>query len=231
MDRMFQGHARVAVAFVLGVLIATAGTATAAKLITGKQIKDGSITAKDFSKAVRAELAKARVPGPAGATGATGTTGATGSQGIPGPIEGTPAGGALSGTYPKPGLADGAVTASKVAGGAVGASALATNAVVAGKVADGAVGYGALAFVKYATSTVTLDLDSIPAHACTTLSSGIGSNIDSNDIILTSVSELEDGLVTTGIAEAPTTVKTRVCNVTAGAINPTSHDFRVTVLD
>ena len=35
---------RLILAFVLGLVIATAGTATAAKLITGKQIKDGTIT-------------------------------------------------------------------------------------------------------------------------------------------------------------------------------------------
>ena len=76
MRRMLQGRAGMAAAFLLGLLVATAGTATAAKLITGKQIKDGSITASDLSKAVRAQLAKAGERGPAGAPGAKGDAGA-----------------------------------------------------------------------------------------------------------------------------------------------------------
>src|SRR5262249_33247630 len=48
-------------------------------LITGKQIRDGSIQVKDLSKAARSAL-KGK-SGPRGATGATGLTGATGAQG------------------------------------------------------------------------------------------------------------------------------------------------------
>ena len=66
----------MALAFVLGVLIATVATAGAASLITGKQVKDGTISAKDLSKAVRAQLKKAGTPGPQGTPG---------SQGVPGP--------------------------------------------------------------------------------------------------------------------------------------------------
>lgn len=66
-------------AFLAGLLIATAGTATAAKLITGKQIKDGSVTAQDLSKSLRAQLSKSAVPGPAGAPGAPGAAGPAGT--------------------------------------------------------------------------------------------------------------------------------------------------------
>ena len=84
MRRMLQGRAGMGLAFLLGVVIATAGTATAAKLITGKQIKDGSISAKDLSRALRSQIARAG-PGPAGTPGVAGPQGPAGSQGIAGP--------------------------------------------------------------------------------------------------------------------------------------------------
>ena len=61
--------------------------------LTGSDVKDRSLTGADFSGSVR---------GPAGAQGPKGETGPAG------PIQGTPAGGALTGTYPSPGLAQAA---------------------------------------------------------------------------------------------------------------------------
>ena len=84
MRRIFHGRAGTALAFMLGLLVATAGTATAAKLITGKQIKDGSISSKDLSKAVRAQLTKTGVTGPAGSQGAKGDPGSKGDTGTKG---------------------------------------------------------------------------------------------------------------------------------------------------
>lgn len=84
MRRMLDGRAGMILAFTLGVAIATAGSATAARLITGKQVKDGSISSKDLSKAIRAQLAKAGRPGPAGPAGAAGAKGDAGAQGAPG---------------------------------------------------------------------------------------------------------------------------------------------------
>jgi hypothetical protein len=54
-------------------------------------------------------------PGPQGDKGLQGDKGDTGAQGAPGPIEGTPAGGALAGTFPHPSLAPGAVGAAAIA--------------------------------------------------------------------------------------------------------------------
>jgi hypothetical protein len=202
-----RGHATTALAFLAGIMLATAGSAAATRLISSKDIKDGSISAKDLSKAVRAQLKKAGVPGQAGTAGATGPKGDTGAagpkgdQGAPGPIAGTPAGGALSGTYPNPGIAAGAID------------------------------YDQLSFVKYVNSSVTFDIGSIPAQSCVDFSTGIGGDIEADDIVLSSVTGLEQGLVTTGIAEAPTTVTIRVCNVTAAPIDPAEHDYRYTVLD
>ncbi len=55
--------------------------ATAAQLITSKQIKDGTIQTADLAPSVRAQLKKAGTPGPRGATGATGAKGAPGADG------------------------------------------------------------------------------------------------------------------------------------------------------
>ncbi len=57
---------------VLGLAVATAGTATAAKLITGKDIKNGSIARRIFNTAVRAELSEPAKPGPQGPAGPQG---------------------------------------------------------------------------------------------------------------------------------------------------------------
>lgn len=72
--RSITSHVAVgAVALAVGA----AGTAGAAKLITGKQIKDGSIETRDLSKKARAALK--------GATGKTGAAGAPGAAGAVGP--------------------------------------------------------------------------------------------------------------------------------------------------
>ena len=85
-----SGRSQVILAFMIGIVVATAGTATAARLITGKQIKDGTITARDLSKGVRATLG---TPGPQGPAGAAGAAGQPGAPGATGPIGATgPAG-------------------------------------------------------------------------------------------------------------------------------------------
>lgn len=111
-----SGRGAVVLAFVLGLMVASAATAGAAKLITGKQIKNGTVTSKDLSKEVRDQLAKAGIPGPQGpkgeagsrgATGATGDSGSTGAVGAPGPpgppgLQGSPGGaGATGATGPR----------------------------------------------------------------------------------------------------------------------------------
>ncbi len=84
MRRVLEGRAGTVLAFTLGLVIATAGTATAAKLITGKQIKDRSIAERDLSPSVVAKInrgGRGRRHGAAGPAGPVGAKGATGDKG------------------------------------------------------------------------------------------------------------------------------------------------------
>lgn len=73
-----------AVVAVVAVVLASAGSATAARVITGKQIKNSSITSADVKN--RSLLGGDFKPGelPAGARGPQGATGAQGPPGTPG---------------------------------------------------------------------------------------------------------------------------------------------------
>jgi hypothetical protein len=70
----------------LALFAALGGTATAAKLITSKDIKNGSIKASDLSAAAKRALKGNRgARGPSGPQGAPGVPGPAGAPGAPGP--------------------------------------------------------------------------------------------------------------------------------------------------
>lgn len=88
MKSLSRNAAVLLVAGLLLVLSAGAG-ATAALVITGKQIKDGTVTGKDIKNRSLAakdlkRSTKLKLRGARGATGATGPAGPAGAAGLPG---------------------------------------------------------------------------------------------------------------------------------------------------
>jgi hypothetical protein len=94
----------VLVAIACAAAVAVVGPADAGRLITGKQIKDRSVTVKDLAPDARPRSGPAGEPGAAGARGPAGLpgpSGATGPAGAPGPpgAPGTPGADAAQNGY------------------------------------------------------------------------------------------------------------------------------------
>ncbi|HWI75440.1 MAG TPA: hypothetical protein VNT55_25990 [Baekduia sp.] len=105
-------------------------TASAAKLVTGKQVKNRSLTAADIKKgsltgaevkdrSLTAADFNGSVAGPKGDKGDKGDPGAKGDAGPVGQIQGAAAGGDLTGTFPNPAITTGAVNSAKIADGTI----------------------------------------------------------------------------------------------------------------
>jgi hypothetical protein len=95
MRTLLQGRTGTLAVIALALLLAAGGTATAAKLITGKDVKNSSLTGADIrnssltgsdvkDRSLSPKDFSGSVQGPAGPQGAPGPTGAPGAKGDPG---------------------------------------------------------------------------------------------------------------------------------------------------
>lgn len=229
----------------VAVFVAVGGTATAAVMVTGADVRNGSLTGADVrngslrgrdihsgSLSVRvfrphawARLHGATGPtgptGPKGATGATGTTGAGGdaAQGFDATkflAAGGAAGGALSGTFPDPGLADGAVTR----------PALASDAVDGSKVADGSLRIADLAAWSLAGG---IGGSNSGASTCTYFSFPDPTEAQPSDLILVRSSKgVPAGLTLSAVLRPDGGLSGGTCNLTTSDIALPSG-FNITV--
>jgi uncharacterized RmlC-like cupin family protein len=210
----------------------------AAKLITGKNIKNGSIETKDLSASARKSLhgdagrdgrdgqaGQAGAPGAQGAPGGAGQDGDSGPAGPTGPrgptgpppdtsefLKGSDQpGGILTGTFASPGLATNSVGSGQIQTGAVGDDELANGQITIGKLRSGGAG-----------NAVQFNPPSIAAHACYGAAVDTAAAYDPGELLIPFY--LPPGLPA-GLTVMPASVSTDdtavfvICNGTNAAID------------
>jgi len=209
MTRGFGRFLRRNTLAMLALFLALGGTTYAASTaligkntVASPQVVNGSLQTKDLSaKARKALKGNRRLRGPAGAAGVAGPKGATGPQG---PATG-PAGGGLAGNYANPTIAANAVGAAQVANGSLNAADAAS-----------------------VTGSFDLDSPSIAANACVTLFPTPTGVLTTDVIVVTAPSDMASFPVSVTAlgAASDNFIRVRLCNVSAGATDPTNMTFR-----
>jgi hypothetical protein len=217
----------------LALVVALSGTSYAALSLPAgsvgsKQVKNGSIRRVDIGKRTLASLAGK--PGPQGLTGAQGPVGPRGPAGPAGVLG--PAGGDLTGTFPKPSIRPGAVTGPKVADDSLTGSDIDEKTLGQVPSADKLDGRDSSEFQRFARTDIGLDLPEIPARACINKLIVIPQLVQNDAVVVNPPGNFPIGLVLTATADInkDSLQELRVCNATNGALDAPSGEFTFTIL-